>query len=242
MSIEDDRNNTTWLFDVSFLRSDYHCIYGMGCPSIETEPDPAEELGCCVHGAHMVDNADRDDVLKAAKRLTDADWQFKGRAKAKGGPLKRRKDGDWVTRKVDGACIFLNRAGFDGGSGCALHRAALDHDERPLDWKPDVCWQVPIRVDIHENDYGHETVMVRAWERRDWGPGGDDFHWWCTEAPEAYGGGVPVYLSSRDELVELIGRTIYDRLVDAMVHDAAGTPVVLSAPNMPSTPELTNPA
>ena len=30
------------------------------------------------------------------------------------------------TRVVDGACIFLNRPGFAGGAGCALHLAAAD--------------------------------------------------------------------------------------------------------------------
>ena len=50
-------------------------------------------------------------------------------------------------RVVDGACIFLNRPGFAGGAGCALHLAALAADESPIDWKPSVCWQLPIKVD-----------------------------------------------------------------------------------------------
>ena len=58
------------------------------------------------------------------------------------------------TRVVDGACIFLNRPGFAGGAGCALHLAAVDADESPLDWKPSVCWQLPIRVDWEPADDG----------------------------------------------------------------------------------------
>ncbi len=228
LSINDPEDSTSWLFDATFLRSDYRCIYGSGCASIDTEADPAEVLGCCVHGAHLVDDEDRENVLGAVAQLTSADWQFLERAEAKGGPLKAKKTGDWVTRKVDGACIFLNRAGFEGGAGCALHIGALRHGERPLDWKPDVCWQVPIRLDIHEDDYGHETVMVRAWERRDWGPGGEEFHWWCIEEDVAYGGGTPVYMTSRDELVELIGPEIYDRLVTMIEALPTETPVALT--------------
>ena len=51
------------------------------------------------------------------------------------------------TKVVDGACIFLNRPGFEGGEGCALHLAALRADESPTLWKPSVCWQLPIKVD-----------------------------------------------------------------------------------------------
>jgi len=29
------------------------------------------------------------------------------------------------TRVIDKTCIFLNRPGFEGGAGCALHLAAL---------------------------------------------------------------------------------------------------------------------
>ena len=49
------------------------------------------------------------------------------------------------TRKYKGACIFLNRPGFAGGIGCALHTKALKLGIEPLTMKPDVCWQLPIR-------------------------------------------------------------------------------------------------
>ncbi len=49
----------------------------------------------------------------------------------------KNKAGEWMTRLVDDACIFLNRPGFAAGAGCALHTAALipetvllTHDER----------------------------------------------------------------------------------------------------------------
>ncbi len=208
-----DSTRDLWLFDVTFLLSSYECIYGAGCRSIEPEPDPTETLGCCVHGAHFVDDDDLESTAAYAALLREDQWQFRRRAIAKGGAFKRKKkSGDWVTRKADGACIFLNRSGFPGGPGCALHRAALEREDRPMDWKPDVCWQVPIRLDIHTDDHGRDTVMVRAWERADWGAGGDDFNWWCIEAPEAYGGQTPLYEQAKDELTEMVGREVYDLL------------------------------
>ncbi len=211
-----DEAGDQYLFDATFLLSGYHCIYGNGCPSIEEEPDHTETLGCCVHGAHFVDEEDLSTVAAAAALLDDSNWQFRKRAAKKGGAFKKNKEGDWVTRKADGACIFLNRDGFEGGKGCALHLGALQKGHRPLDWKPDVCWQVPIRFDIHTDDYGHDTVFVRAWERRDWGGGGEDFHWWCIEEHEAYTAPDPVYKTSRDELIELVGAPIYEELASEL--------------------------
>ena len=57
---------------------------------------------------------------------------------------------------------------------------------RPLDYKPDVCWQLPLRRDDREDDDGHVTSTVGEWGRSGWGEGGAEFHWWCTEAREAH--------------------------------------------------------
>lgn len=224
-----DVEGDVWLFDATFLLSSQQCIYGMGCPSIDVDVDPTGALGCCIHGAHFVDDDDRADVAAAAALLTDDNWQYRRRATKKGGPFKKNRDGDWVTRKADGACIFLNRADFDGGAGCALHRAALERGERPLDWKPDVCWQVPIRLDVHTDDNKHDTVFIRAWERRDWGAGGDDFHWWCIEEPSSYSAATPLVDTSRDELIEMVGEDMYDRLRSELAKIRTGTPVELIA-------------
>ena len=37
--------------------------------------------------------------------------------------------------------------------------------ERPIDWKPDVCWQVPIRMDVHTDDNERDTVFIRGWDQ-----------------------------------------------------------------------------
>ena len=42
-----------------------------------------------------------------------------------------------------------------------------------------------------------------------WGAGGDEFAWWCTEAPEAFRGGTPVWRQMQDELSALVGPDIF---------------------------------
>ena len=118
-----------------------------------------------------------------------------------------------MTRQIDDACCFLNRPDFEGGAGCALHTAALDAGERPMDWKPDVCWQLPLRLLSETDQNGHVTNTLREWKRRDWGEGGEDFHWWCTDAPDAFVGHRAVYEEMRDEIVELVGQEAYDWFV-----------------------------
>lgn len=190
ISFEDDEELRTWEFDATFLRSNYRCIWGCGCQGVLDEP--AEELlqGCCSYGAHFVDDDDVQTVVRAFVRTGPEHMQF--HAKATRGGFLRSGDGTGdtdpptTTRVVDGACIFLNRPGFAGGAGCALHLAAEAAGERPIDWKPNVCWQLPIRVDHFTDDQGHVLSRLREWKRRDWGDGGGDFAWWCTESPEAF--------------------------------------------------------
>jgi hypothetical protein len=217
ISFEDPTELRTWVFDATFLRSNYRCIYGVGCPGILDEPHPELEQGCCSFGAHFVDDDDVAGVVKAFVRLRPDQMQFHAHAR-RGGFLRPGEAGDdgvepTVTRLVDGACIFLNRPGFAGGIGCALHIGALEAGERPLDWKPDVCWQVPLRLEHSTDENGHLTSRLREWKRRDWGEGGDDFHWWCTESHEAFVADRPVYQSARDDIVELVGQGVYDALV-----------------------------
>jgi len=82
-----------------------------------------------------------------------------------------------------------------------------------MDLKPDVCWQVPLRRDDREDGDGHVTTTVTEWGRRHWGAGGAEFHWWCTEAPEAFTADRAVYRSMADELASLVGEGVYRRLV-----------------------------
>ncbi len=175
VSFDDPDEERTWIFDVTFLLSRWTCIYGRGCQGVLTGPAPELAQGCCSYGAHFTDDADVERVKAAAKTLTDDDWQHRARAR-RGGQVRTARDGSRVTRLVDGACIFLNRPGFPAGPGCALHLAALRRGQLPLELKPDVCWQLPLRREDLTGDDGRVTTFISQWDRRHWGEGGAAFH------------------------------------------------------------------
>jgi len=216
VSFPDPDEERTWMFDVTFLESNWTCIFGRGCQGVLTGPAPELEHGCCSYGAHFTGKKDIRRVEAAAATLSAEQWQFRSKGYDKDGNLKivkRNGTGDLTTRLVDDACIFLNRPGFPGGAGCALHRTAMERGVPHLELKPDVCWQLPLRREDEVADDGHVTSIVRQWDRRDWGEGGFQFHWWCTESPDAFVGTVPVYEELRPELIALVGDKAYRRVV-----------------------------
>ena len=215
VSFEDCDEKRTWVFDVTFMASPWTCIFGQGCVGVLTGPASEMVQGCCSYGAHFTDDEDVARVERAAATLTDEHWQFRAQGR-KRGVWRTTKSGENVTRLVDGACVFLNRPGWKSGPGCALHQAAMARGERPLDLKPNVCWQLPLRREDNDDGDGHVTSTIRQWDRRHWGDGGDEFHWWCTESPEAFVGKVPVYVELRNELVEMTSEWAYEQLVGYM--------------------------
>ena len=44
-----------------------------------------------------------------------------------------------------------------------------------MDWKPEVCWQLPLRREDLRTDDGHVMSTIGQWDRRHWGEGGLDF-------------------------------------------------------------------
>ncbi|WP_101897101.1 hypothetical protein [Embleya scabrispora] len=207
--------------DLTWLTSRWQCIFGAGCHGVVAGRAPD---GCCSLGAHWSDEDDEKRVLAWAERLTPQTWQFHDLAARKG--VSEFEDGDKRTRLVDGACVFLNRPGFAGGAGCSLHALALREGVHPLETKPDVCWQLPVRRTYDWIDRPDETrvlmVTIGEYDRRGWGPGGHDLHWWCTGSTEAHGAGEPVYESYGPELRELMGEAAYAVLVEACRARLAG--------------------
>lgn len=215
VSFDDPDEERTWVFDVTFLTSNWTCIYGRGCLGVLTGPAPELVHGCCSYGAHFTDGADRRRIEKAAKTLRPEEWQY--HRKGQQGVVRTTRQGERVTRLVDGACIFLNRPGFPTGPGCALHQVALARGLPPLELKPDVCWQLPLRREDEVAEDGRVTSTVRQWDRRHWGAGGQEFHWWCTESPEAFVGNRPVFEEMEAELTAMVGAKIYRRLVAYLI-------------------------
>lgn len=209
----------TWWVDLDFLASSWRCRWGDGCLGIGDQPDPEAGLGCCSVGAQILDAAEAATVAALAATLEPSRFEHHDEA-ASGGVLVPDRT---ATRVVDGACIFLNRPGFAGGAGCALHLAAVADGERPLDWKPAVCWQLPLKVERGTGADGRPEAVLRRWRRTDWGPGGATMHWCCTEGDLAYDGEAPVVDSLAAELVELVGPEVHVAL-RRRVADDAGPP------------------
>jgi hypothetical protein len=197
--------------DLTWLLSRWTCIFGSGCKGIiEGRPDD----GCCSHGAHYSDKDDEKRVKKFAKQMTDEQWQFRKVGTKRG--ITEIEDGKRRTRVHDGACIFLNRPGFKGGAGCSLHQHAIQIGLNPLETKPDVCWQLPIRRSYERVTRPDDTevlvTIIGEYDRRGWGSGGHDLKWYCSGATEAHIAPDPLYLTSAPELTALMGQPAYDVL------------------------------
>jgi hypothetical protein len=206
---EVDAGDTIWRFDTTFLSSHWTCIWGRGCQGIL--PERAEHLqqGCCSIGADLGDEDEARMIDALAATMSPA--RFEHYADAHDGGIFR--DATRLhTRVIDGACIFFNRPGFAGGTGCALHLEALAAGESPIDWKPSVCWQLPIKVDWELRDDGVEVATMRGWTRADWGVEGETMAWCCTEQPETYVGERPVVDSLGEEIRAIVGSTVYVEL------------------------------
>lgn len=206
----DPIDGTVWDVDLGFLRSRWQCIWGRGCQGILAQRAEHLGQGCCSVGAELLDD-EAATIEAIGLTLDPARFQFAAEA-ATGGVLSDRQ----ATRVVDGACIFLNRPGFDGGEGCALHLAALAEGESPIDWKPAICWQLPLKVDV-----GLDGVRrLRAWRADDWGA--EPVAWCCTDStaqPSAYGGETQVIESLFDELRAVVGPEVAVELRDRISDD-----------------------
>ena len=236
VTIVDD--DTTWRFEREFLTSNWKCQFGNGCKGILAEDATELNQGCCSLGAHFGDGeagqVEARQISAYAALVEPEQWQYHDVGTTDYLAPPSSEDGDEApevvagffanagrthTRVVDGACVFLNRPGFAGGEGCALHIAAVAVGDSPTEWKPSVCWQLPLRVDWAPTDAaepeGPETATVRRWSRADWGKHGTTMAWCCTERDEggeAYCGTERVVDSLADELSALATSEVYVEL------------------------------
>ncbi len=208
--IEDD--GTTWRFDRPFLESNWTCIWGEGCKGILDRPSEELQQGCCSLGAEL--DPDEARMLSALVPMLSLErTQFHAELDDLGpfSPLSSDETG-WHTRVIDGACVFLNRPGFVGGAGCALHLEAVANGEPPIDWKPGVCWQLPLHVDWEATGDDTETATMRPWRRSDWGEHGATMAWCCTEEPDAYRSADRVIDGLAEEIEAMVGTPVFVEL------------------------------
>lgn len=209
--------------DLTWLTSSYMCIFGQGCRGIYAD---SADTGCCTLGAHFSDEADEKRVAAYVAQLTPDQWQFHpGRKVRRKDWVEVDEDGERKTLaiEVDGqrGCVFHNRTDFapatgQGGAGCALHGLALQQGRNPLETKPDVCWQLPLRRTFRtverQDGSSYTEVSIGEYDRRGWGPGGHDLDWYCSGNTEAHVAVEPVYLTHRPELEALMGEAGYAEL------------------------------
>jgi len=171
--------------DLTWLLSRWSCIFGAGCHGIV---EGRADTGCCSHGAFFTDKDDEKRVRSYVKKLTPQTCSTMSAASRTGpswtpSTTTNRRNCRAATARVDGACIFHNREGFPGGSGCALHALALADGQHPLETKPDVVLAAagPPAGRVDGPAGRHAGAAHHADEVRParWGPGGHDLHWWC---------------------------------------------------------------
>jgi hypothetical protein len=205
--------------DLTWLLSRWTCVFGSACHGIVA--GRAQE-GCCTHGAFFTDADDETRVKEAAAKLSPENWQHYRRG-FKNYTEMDSIDGSKPARRTairtdDGPCVFLNDPDFVGGGGCALHAQALRDGVHPLTYKPDVCWQLPVRREQDWVNRPDGTKILQStlteFDRRGWGPGGHDLDWWCTSSPDAHVGTDPMYVSYGPELTALIGESAYRKLAE----------------------------
>ena len=206
---EIDAGDTLWRFEKDFFTSNWTCIWGRGCKGIDVAENIENGFGCCSLGCEL-DGVDEAMNLSAyAAMIPQHLFQHFDEAQS-GGIFKDEKNS--ATRVVDGACIFLNRPGFSGGAGCALHLGALHFGESITEWKPSVCWQLPIKVDWEMRVVNVAVATVYRWNRTAWGEVGDDMAWCCTEGTDAYCGDSRVIDSLAEEISGIVGEPVFVEL------------------------------
>ncbi|APM36749.1 hypothetical protein [Corynebacterium diphtheriae] len=228
--------------DLTWLESSYRCAFGTSaCHGIDTAQPT---VGCCVHGAFLSDEEDRDQLYDAVEKMPAHYWELRPAGvdayladpdptqiepwlvwdeldDEEGNPEPALK-----TTLVDGACIFANRK----NPGCAIHQWALDAGEDLTVVKPEVCWQLPLRrLEAYEDRADGVEILrttITEYDRRGWGNGGEDFDWYCTTDPHCHTSDKPMWITHEAELRALMGDASYEVLAQhCAARQKAGIPL-----------------
>ena len=206
--------------DLTWLTSSYMCIFGQGCQGIYAD---APDTGCCTLGAHF---ADKDDESRVAAYVAAADAgavAVPPRARREEGRLgregrrRRAQDADPASTR-DSRRASSTIAQTSAPARVARSTASrCEQGRNPLETKPDVCWQLPIRRTFRnverQDGTTYTEVAIGEYDRRGWGPGGHDLDWYCSGNTEAHVALEPVFVTHEAELTELMGVSGYAELV-----------------------------
>lgn len=215
---------------LTFLLSNWDCIYGQGCPGQFGVQDSTlkDDVGCCGDSFYFDSKDEIAFVQKQMEGLTDEDWDQERRAYVeKHGFVHMINNSDDPAKfeakgKVsDGGCVFQNRNGGSSGKpGCAFHFKAMrenkpDHTES----MPAVCWQLPLRYGVvgDESVANSNTYELGPWDVSQWNTDGFQFEdrryqcaWWCVDAPDAYVSDSMVFKTLEPNIRKMIGDRPYE--------------------------------
>ncbi len=163
--VDPDDADTVYRCDLTWLTSNWTCIFGRGCQGIYADrPDD----GCCTLGAHFADKADEKRVREAVKQLTPEQWQYRaagrqgrlGRARGTGDRRRRGEAGPQDDRGRRG--LHLPEPTRIPGRQRLCAAPARPRPGPPItETKPDVCWQLPIRRQFRTVTRTDQTTYTR---------------------------------------------------------------------------------
>src|SRR5690349_21155031 len=168
--------------DMTWLLSRWTCVFGT--PACKGTVEGRPDDGCCSHGAFLSDKDDRARLDDAVKQLTDEDWQFRDKGLGKKGYLEWDEYDDKPNLRT------------------RKYKGACIFLNRP-------GFPAGIGCALHSEAL---RTVITEYDRRGWGEGGADLHWYCTGDPNAHVGAKQVWESYGPELTELLGEKAYAEL------------------------------
>ena len=158
----------------------------------------------------------RDAPSGWPSKLTADEWQFKKQSDRRGGPIKvngRRRVGHpprrrrlhlpqppGVRRPAPAARCTRRRCAGTSVRSTGSRRSA---------------GSCRCAASTRPTRTATSRRRVREWKRRDWGEGGDEFHWWCTDSHEAFvGQRTRVRDACATSSSRLVGETPYRMFVE----------------------------
>ena len=128
--------------------------------------------GCCSYGAHFSNRKDRDHVVRAAKELSDDEWQFAKAGRKKGiyaqvreGRGRQASSGARASSTTRASSSTARVPGRRRAARCTSTPCARGRHHSEL--KPEVCWQLPLRrVDEEQEDGTVVSTLIGVRPRR----------------------------------------------------------------------------
>ena len=153
---------------------------------------PSSVQGCCSYGAPLhrpqATATTSQQVGQAAHRRPSGSSR-RGRSQGastrrSGKPTRTARPSGAPGSSTTPASSSTGPASPPGPAARSTVYAARHRASTTATVKPEVCWQLPLRrVDDEQDDGTVISHADRVRPRPGWGEGGDDFAWWCTEAP-----------------------------------------------------------